>query len=423
MLTWVMGNNVFILKKKANGFIVSGVAVLLAQFFGRLVIYSTTARDGSDVCSSNASYYDRYDPDHDGWNSCIAHANIELVGNALMFYIVSVLNAEMWFKIRYGMKDIQLKTHKLVIRSSFAAVITGWTFAYMFGADVNINQANHHCGWRATDIMEHFWSYDFPVILIVGTIIAVDLVLAFTMIKMATATGGNSFGKIWKSYKYIFGLMLSFVISWMVVILVYDVDVYLVQYDSYVRGMTEYMDCVFAHFVSEDNTEYLEICGDRPAVRYPLYGHYVLMCVYLFVSTSHFIINYWSAAISKFYLDIIDKVFSVSIASRLLPKSTHESRYESKMESHVELPNKKKPVAVIVAAQVKTSKVTPIEDGQGTHRSDDSVPLDGNKDTTASGSPACPQQESKKMEVAMIQEVDESGRTLTNGGNIADDNV
>lgn len=409
LLFWVLANNFFILKKKANGFIVSGVVTLLVQFLVRLIVMGGSPRDGTDVCSSNATYYDRYDPDHEGWSSCMVFASADLLGNCIMLYIVSVLNAEMWFKIRYGMKDIQLKTHKLVIRGGLAILITAWIFAFMFGANVNVAHTNHFCAFRAADIMEHFWSYDFPVILIVGTIVLVDIALAYTMIKMSSATGGNSFGKIWKSYKYIFGLMLSFVISWCFVIAFFNVDVFLIEYDSYVVGTTEYMDCLFDHFVSEDNHEYLDICGDRPAVRYPLYGHYLLMCVYMFVAFSHLIINYWSAAVSKFYLGLLDVVFQSSIATRLMPKSTYESRYESKLESKlessVEIKTRKMSVSVVIAPQLKNSKVVPVDgtdDEQCTHRSDDSVSIPVNK----------------REGVDAIREVDESGRTVTNCGNV-----
>lgn len=415
-MLWVLVNNVFILKKKANGFIVSCVVVLLAQFSVRLAVMASSARDGTDVCSSDATYFDRYDPDHEGWNSCVAFASQAIVGSAATLYIVSVLNAEMWFKIRYGMKDVQLKTHKLVIRSTFAVLITAWTFAFMFGADVNIyHGSDHYCAWRADDNIKHFWAYDFVVILIVGFIVLVDIALAYTMIKMSSATGGNSIGKIWKSYKYIFGLMLSFMICWLVVIGVFYIDVFLIELDSYVKSMDEYYTCLFANFVSEDDREYLNVCGYRPGVRYPLYGSYLVMVLNLFVAVSHFVINYWSAAVSKFYLGLLDSVFRSSIATRLMPKSTYEcdSKVESKMESSVELQERRKSVFVITP-QLKNSKVVPvvpIEEEQCTHRSDDSAP--------AADSPLAAEAR-RKGEVDAIREVDEAGQTVTNGGGAAD---
>ena len=256
----------------------------------------------------------------------------------------------------------------------------------------------------------------FPIILIVGAITIANILLAYTMIKMSSATGGNTFGKIWKSYKYIFGLMLSFSVTWLVVIAVFDIDVHLIEYDSYVEGAVEYYACLFENFFSEDDTTYLDICGDRPSVRYPLYGHYVVMGITVFSTASQFVINFWSGTVSKFYLSLIDKVFQSSIATRLIVKSTNESRdaskADSKMESTVEVQNRKKSVAVILPPQVKSSKVVPIEEEQCTHRSDEnSATPDGASSSSV---------EDKKEDVEVIREVDESGRTLTNGGNGAD---
>ena len=417
---WVLANNMFILKSKANGFIVVGVLILLIQYFTRVLLMHTTPTDGSAMCSSNASYYDRYDSDYEGWGSCMAHANISMFGDIASLYVVSVLNAEMWFKIRHGMKDIHMKTHKLVIRIGFAVLYIAWVFAFMFGVDVNIAPSDYLCLWRATDTMVHFWSHDFGIMLIVGAMIYVDAVLAYTMVKMSSATGGSSFKKIWKSYKYIFGLMLSFVISWIVVIAIFFIEVYLVQYDSYVDGVTEYFDCLFGNFVTVSDRAYIDICGERPAVRYPLYGHYIVMCVYLFSAISQLVINYWSAAVSKYYLGLIDVCFRSSIATRLLPKSAHETPYDSKiesrMESSFELSNRKKIVAVITAPQLKNSKVVPTagsEDGQRTYRSEDSSVASEGHDYAPVPEKTSPKNSNR--EIVAIREVDESGRTLTDG--------
>lgn len=412
---WVLANNMFILKSKANGFIVAGVLILLVTYFTRVILMSMSS-DGSAVCSSNASYYDRYDSDHDGWDSCVAHANISLLSDVASLYVVSVLNAEMWFKIRHGMKDVHMKTHKLVIRSGFAALFAAWVFAFMFGVDVNIGPSGYLCDWRATDIMAHFWSHDFVIILIVGAMVCVDVVLAYTMVKMSSATGGSSFKKIWKSYKYIFGLMLSFVITWVCIIPIFFVEVYLVRFDSYVEGTTDYIVCLFDNFVTESDLTYLDICGERPDVRYPTYGHYILMSIYLFSAISQLVINYWSAAVSKYYLGLIDMCFQSSIASRMLPKSTHESPYESKVESSIELSSRKKSVAVITASQLKNSKVVPTvgnDDGQRTYRSEDSSGASEGNDCAPLSENLSPK--NRDCEIVAIREVDEGGRTLTDG--------
>lgn len=375
---WFLANTFFISKKKANIFILICVAMFTVFMVVKIVLLSVFPADGSGVCSSNASMYDKDQYTDGAWTACVFHATFSTANTLVSLYCVLCASSELFLKVNLGMKDVHMKTHKRVMFIGYAALITAWGLGYLVGTDVNLDKTITLCEWKNSDVMAQFWSFDFILILLVCFIAVLNSALAYSMIKMSTVTG-SSFYKTWNTYKYLFCLMLLFLVIWIMVIGVYYIDVYLFQYDSYVDGVAEYYDCLFENFVSKDDTSYIDICGERPAVRYPLYLDYLLMSVTLCTGLAYPSISFMSGTVSKFYLGLIDMCFQSSIASRLIPKTIYESRYESKvepkMESSVELSNRRKSVSIVTPSQLKKSKVIPVlplNDEQETHRSDDS---------------------------------------------------
>lgn len=349
MGSFILFNNYFLVEaKKQSIYLNLNFSILLVKELAKLMSFYG-APGHETICSSNASPYVADEPPDGvttGYGLCYASSVIEFVCYVAQMQVLTLLVVETWLVVAKGYKVAQLAPHRKKMFAVSAIPSIVWILVHTLYGDRVISEGSQpFCRFQHPDKYEHFYTYTLPTVIIFGICCALLMHYMYQAVVVTARTPGGSLMKIFRTYKMMFMMNAVYFITMIINIGVFFIDVYMVQWDSYGTGATVWINCLFENFVESSDTTYLEICGVRPALRYPIYLAQLNVAVSDFVPVAFLIVTMTRSDVKKHYEDALVKVLGVfgckhwlsGSAARVRPaQSLMESEVESSRKSRVQ---------------------------------------------------------------------------------------
>lgn len=344
----LFNNYVFLEAKKQSIYLNLNFLILLTKEVAKLALIYGAPGDEA-ICSSNASKYLADEPPDGsttGYNLCYASSVIEFCCFVAQMQVLTLLVVETWLVVAKGYKVAQLAPHRKKMFAVAAIPSIIWMLVHLIYGDKLLTDGSMPlCRLYHRDKYEHFYTYTLPTIILFGTCCVLLLHYMYQAVIVTARTPGGSFMKIFRTYKMMFMMNAIYFITMSVYIGVFFIEVYIIQWDSYGVGVGDWIDCIFANFVESSDTTYLDTCGDRPAVRYPLYLAQINAALSDFTAIAFLILTLTRSDVRKHYEGALEKALRMLGFKQIFSGSMARVRpAQSLMESELESGRKTRPL-------------------------------------------------------------------------------